>query len=136
MNLCTLVLPTFGALFFAQALSAATEPAPSHGTHGTHGTHGVYLENDLFGGTDLYYTSGVKISWSSADLQNLADSPYASPFLGLFNLLPYVNEKAYQKNLLFSLGQNIYTSEDTSTSELITIDWPYAGYVYLELGVV
>lgn len=130
MNLRTLVLPTFGALFFAQALSAATEPAPLHGTLG------VYLENDLFGGTDRYYTSGVKISWSSADLQNLADSPYASPFLGLFNLLPYINEKAYQKNLLFSLGQNIYTPEDTGTSELITNDRPYAGYLYLGLGVV
>jgi lipid A 3-O-deacylase len=89
----------------------------------------------MFGGTDRYYTSGAKISWSSPDLENLADSPFSRPFLGLFDLLPYINEKAYQKNLLFSIGQNIYTPEDTDTSSLITNDRPYAGYLYLGLGI-
>jgi hypothetical protein len=55
--------------------------------------------------------------------------------LGLFNLLPYINEKAYQKNLLFALGQNIYTPEDTDRKDLITSDRPYAGYLYLGVGV-
>ena len=105
------------------------EPPPSGGTLS------IYLENDLFAGTDRYYTSGAKISWSSADLENLADSPYSSPFLGVFRILPYINEKAYQKNLLFTLGQNIYTPNDTKTSALITNDRPYAGYLYLGVGV-
>jgi lipid A 3-O-deacylase len=114
---------------FVRASLAATESVPSRGSLG------IYLENDLFGGTDRYYTSGAKISWSSPDLENLADSPYASPFLGLFDLLPYINEKVYQKNLLFSLGQNIYTPEDTETASLVASDRPYAGYLYLGLGV-
>jgi lipid A 3-O-deacylase len=117
-----------GSMFFCTSLTA-TSAAPSSGAVG------IYLENDLFGGTDRYYTSGAKISWSSRDLANLADSPYSSPFLGLFDLLPYINEKAYQKNLLFSIGQNIYTPEDTDTPSLITDDRPYAGYLYIGLGV-
>ena len=100
------------------------------------GTFSIYFENDLFAGTDRQYTSGVKLGWSSADLENYSDSPYASPFLPLFNLLPYVNEKAYQKNLVFALGQNIYTPDDTEAYALVKGDRPYAGWLYLGAGVV
>lgn len=117
----------------APALLLGATPS---GSQPSHGTLGIYLENDAFGGTDRYYTSGAKISWSSADLENLADAPYSSPFLGLFNLLPYINDAAYQKNLLFALGQNIYTPDDTQTQTLIKNDRPYAGWLYLGVGVV
>lgn len=100
------------------------------------GTVTLYVENDAFADTDRDYTSGVKLSWSSADLDNLSDSPYASPFLPLFNILPYINERDYQKNLVFSLGQNIYTPENTEAYGLIEDDRPYAGWLYLGLGVV
>jgi lipid A 3-O-deacylase len=100
------------------------------------GTLGLYMENDLFGGTDEHYTSGFKLSWSSRDLEQLSDSRYASPLLPLFDILPYINEKNYQKNLVFSLGQNIYTPVDTDAYALIEDDRPYAGWLYLGIGVV
>ena len=100
------------------------------------GTLGLYMENDLFAGTDRYYTSGVKLSWSSPNLQSYSDSPYSSPFLPLFNIIPYINAKDYQKNLTFSLGQNIYTPNDTTQLGLIENDRPYAGWLYLSLGVI
>ena len=100
------------------------------------GTLSIYLENDLFAGTDRQYTSGVKVSWSSSDLASYSDSPYASPFLPLFNLLPYINEKDYQKNLVFALGQNIYTPDNTEAFEPVKGDRPYAGWLYLGVGVV
>jgi len=100
------------------------------------GTLGLYLENDLFAGTDEHYTSGFKLSWSSHDLEQFSDSRYANPLLPLFNILPYINEKNYQKNLVFALGQNIYTPVDTAAHELIKDDRPYAGWLYLGLGVV
>ena len=100
------------------------------------GTLGLYLENDLFANTDQHYTSGFKLSWTSHDLEQLSDSPYAHPFLPLFNILPYVNERDYQKNLAFALGQNIYTPVDTVTEELIENERPYAGWLYLGLGIV
>ncbi len=100
------------------------------------GTLGLYFENDLFSGTDQHYTSGLKLSWSSRDLEQLGDSPYANPLLPVFNLIPYINEKDYQKNLVFALGQNIYTPVDTDTAALISDDRPYAGWLYLGVGVV
>ena len=100
------------------------------------GTLSVYLENDLFAGTDRYYTSGVKLSWSSPDLDKYSDTPYANPLLPLFDLLPFINQEAYQKNLVFALGQNIYTPDNTETTALLTNDRPYAGWLYLGVGVV
>ena len=129
MRILGSLLSALTGISLIQVLAAAPTPEASRGTLG------IYLENDLFGGTDRYYTSGAKISWSSADLENLSDTPYSSPLLGLFNLLPYINETAYQKNLLFSLGQNIYTPDNTETTALITNDRPYAGYLYLGVGV-
>jgi hypothetical protein len=100
------------------------------------GTLGLYLENDLFTDTDEHYTSGFKLSWSSHDLEQFSDSRYANPLLPLFDILPYINEKEYQKNLVFSLGQNIYTPVNTDTNLLIQDDRPYAGWLYLGVGVV
>ncbi len=100
------------------------------------GTFGLFFENDLFSGTDEHYTSGVKLSWSSRNLEQLSDSPYANPLLPIFDLIPYINNKDHQKNLVFALGQNIYTPVDTETAVLITDDRPYAGWLYLGVGVV
>jgi len=106
------------------------------GTDISAGTFGLYMENDMYAGTDHYYTSGSKLTWSSPNLETLSDSPYASPFLPVFDLLPYINASDYQKNLVFALGQNIYTPDDTESSGLLDDDRPYAGWLYLGLGVV
>jgi len=100
------------------------------------GTIGAYMENDLFAGTDRYYTSGAKLSWTSSDLDRLSDSPYASPFLPLFQILPYINADEYQKNLIFSIGQNIYTPDNTEAYGPIPSDRPYAGWLYMGFGVI
>lgn len=99
------------------------------------GTFSTYFENDLFAGTDRYYTSGVKFGWSSSDLENFSDTPYASPLLPLINLLPYINEKDYQKNLLFTVGQNMYTPDNTEANNVVKGDRPYAGWLYMGVGV-
>ena len=111
-------------------------PAHGAGKDNAGGTLGIYFENDLFAGTDRYYTNGFKLSWSSYDLEKYSDSPYASPFLPLFNVLPYINDADYQKNLVFAFGQNIYTPANTEATELIKDDRPYAGWLYLGFGVV
>lgn len=66
----------------------------------------------------------------------MSDSPYANPLLPIFNIVPYINEKDYQKNLVFALGQNIYTPVDTDTAAVVQDDRPYAGWLYLGVGVV
>ena len=100
------------------------------------GTLSLYFENDVFTGTDRYYTNGVKIGWSSPDLANFSDSIYASPFLPLFNLVPFINRKEYQKNLVFAIGQNMYTPDNTEAYGPVRGDRPYAGWLYLGVGVV
>ena len=116
---------------------ALTHPTLSaSGKDDAGGTMGLYLENDLFSGTDQHYTSGIKLSWSSHDLAQYSDSRYANPLLPLFNVLPYINDKYYQKNLVFALGQNIYTPVNTDAYSLIQDDRPYAGWLYLGIGVV
>jgi len=128
----TLSLPRVLAL----SLAATSSIILGAGKDDAGGTLGFYLENDLFADTDQHYTSGVKISWSSRDLEQLSDSSYASPFLPVFNLLPYINAADYQKNLVCALGQNIYTPVNTNARGLIPDDRPYAGWLYLGLGVV
>lgn len=110
--------------------------ARAEGKDDAGGTLGLYLENDLFAGTDQHYTSGFKVSWSSRDLEQYSDSRYANPLLPVFDIIPYINEKNYQKNLVFALGQNIYTPVDTVSSALIQDDRPYVGWLYLGVGVV
>ncbi len=100
------------------------------------GTLSIYFENDLFTGTDRYYTNGVKLAWSSPDLANYSDSIYARPFLPLFNVLPYINRKEYQKNLVLAVGQNMYTPDNTEAFGPVKGDRPYAGWLYLGVGVV
>ena len=125
-------------LIYRGLLVTSTCLSASHGAgkDDAGGTLGLYLENDLFAGTDEHYTSGFKLSWSSHDLEQLSDSRYANPLLPLFDVLPYINEKDYQKNLVFALGQNIYTPVNTDAEELIYDDRPYAGWLYLGIGVV
>ena len=100
------------------------------------GTLSIYFENDLFTGTDRFYTNGVKLSWTSADLEKFADTPYASGLLPLIDRIPYINSPDYQKNLAFSIGQNIYTPDDTEATRALDNDRPYAGWLYLGLGFV
>ncbi len=100
------------------------------------GTMSIYFENDLFTGTDRFYTNGVKLSWSSADLEKFADTPYASGLLPLIDHIPFINSSSYQKNLAFSVGQNIYTPDDTESTERLENDRPYAGWLYLGLGFI
>src|SRR6478736_5153923 len=108
------ILPFFAGAGFALAPLVAVAQSPDTSGGGTFST---YFENDLFAGTDRYYTNGVKFSWSSTDLAKFSDTPYASPLLPLLNAIPFVNKPDYQKNLTFSIGQNIYTPDNSATSE-------------------
>ena len=109
---------------FLVFLVAATAPnltiAQDADTRGG-GSLSIYYENDLFAGTDHYYTNGVKLSWSSTDLAKFSDTPYASPLLPLLNVIPFVNNPEFQKNL---------------TKESIQRDRPYAGWLYAGVGIV
>ena len=121
--------------FLFSVLTLAEAGAQSPDARGG-GTLSIYFENDLFAGTDHYYTNGVKIGWSSTDLAKFSDTPWASPLLPLLDAIPFVNRTDFQKNLTLSLGQNIYTPNNTETPTPVHNDRPYAGWLYGGVGLV
>lgn len=94
------------------------------------GTFTLYFENDWFGGTDRHYTNGVKFSWLYSDLTTWGDQGWRKAFV---EKLPFINRPGSQKNLGFSLGQNIYTPQDQDAFVPDPADRPYGGWTYLEL---
>jgi lipid A 3-O-deacylase len=128
-NITALLFPGF-----VLSLLGAEVPSEDHPKSG--GTFSLYFENDSIAGTDRNYTSGVKFGWSSADLSKFSDTPAAKPFLPVLDVAPFINAPAFQKNLVLAIGQNIYTPNDTQSTTLITADRPYAGWLYLGVGVV
>jgi lipid A 3-O-deacylase len=86
-------------------LSAAAVPCPAQ----NRGALSFHLENDVFAGTDRYYTSGVKLTW-------------ISPFLS-------------RDAISVSVGQNIYTPYEIEREDLIENDRPYAGISYFSLAL-
>ena len=104
------------------------------------GVRSFYLENDLFHKTDRNYTSGVKLTWVSPDIEHFSqaeclpgwaktmDEKIRHLAAGLFT------SEARQRNIAASIGQEIYTPGDRRRSDLIREDRPYAGWLYLGLS--
>ncbi|MBW1680470.1 MAG: lipid A deacylase LpxR family protein [Deltaproteobacteria bacterium] len=96
----------------------------------------LYVENDVFAGTDRGYTNGTKVSWISQDL-----SPYWQNVRlpgwghGLIEKLPFINTPGEVRNVSLSVGQNMYTPEDLRRDDLIPDDRPYAGITYMSVGL-
>ena len=97
------------------------------------GVFTIYFENDWFGGTDENYSNGVKLSWLSDDLTDWGQTGWRHSFL---SALPFVNRPGTQKNFGFSLGQNMYTPQDTDASVPDPTDRPYAGWSYVEFSFI
>ena len=99
------------------------------------GTFSFYFENDLFADTDYGYTNGIKLSWISEDLTAYMKSDSLPDWsLPIISRLPFINEQGLQRNVGFSIGQNIYTPGDISSGSLIEDDRPYAGWTYFGIG--
>lgn len=93
-----------------------------------------YLENDIVGNTDEHYTSALKLMWISKDLNN-DENGLPGPAGWLADRFPGVDRRNFLHNWSLSLGQNIYTPEDTQKEGLIEDDRPYAGWTYFSLGL-
>jgi len=121
--LAVLVLPT--AAVQAQGLD------PNH-----YGTLSVYFENDLFGDTDENYTNGARISWTSPALRKFGDDPTIGEMAGYFDDMPWTGNSDYERNVAISLGQSMYTPSDTRNPNLVKDQRPYAGWLYVGMGLI
>ena len=88
----------------------------------------LQLENDLFASTeDRFYTHGTEVSYASVE-------PPPEFLDMLTEKLPFYH-KGPQGIHGFSIGQKIFTPEDIEEPGLIENDRPYAGWLYLDVGI-
>jgi hypothetical protein len=128
-TLCLGALLATGPGVFAQAIDTSVSTARARTTP----VFTIYYENDVFNGTDVHYTNGVKLSWLSADLVGWGQTGWRQ---SLVEALPFVNRRDGQKNFGLAFGQSIYTPRDNATHTPDPVDRPYAGWTYLEMAFV
>jgi lipid A 3-O-deacylase len=96
----------------------------------------IQFENDFFGGgTDRHFSHGTRVECLTGPIQWMTDAA---------DKLPWFRSERARNNpedelkarASFSLGQNIYTPEDTAAIQLVTEDRPYAGWLYMGFGLV
>lgn len=97
------------------------------------GVYNFYYENDLFAGTDNNYTNGIKLSWVSTNLGDYIHDPCLPQWIRELNRFserlqpgPYAS-----RNMVVSLGQEMYTPTDKDRRDVIPDDRPYAGWLYM-----
>lgn len=96
----------------------------------------IQFENDFFGGgTDRHFSHGTRIECLTPALQVITDVADKLPWFKTEEARSG-DRNELEARVSFSLGQNIYTPEDTAASQLITDDRPYAGWLYLGFGLV
>lgn len=95
------------------------------------GSLSLYTENDkYFAGTDRNYTNGFKLTALTTDLRDFESSEVPAPLREIANRLePFLPKNAAPK-IGLSIGQNIYTPEDTQTTAPQPLDRPYAAWLY------
>lgn len=94
----------------------------------------VYWENDTFVGTDADYTNGFKLTLSTPYKTGQTQDHLPAWSYPIINLLPFVSDPATPRAVSVSIGQDIYTPEDTDRSDIIEDERPYAGITYLSTG--
>jgi lipid A 3-O-deacylase len=96
------------------------------------GSMSLYSENDkYFAGTDQYYTNGAKLSFLSTNLRDFTGDSVPFPVRQVARLLNPLVPADRDYKLGLSLGQNIYTPVDTSTTESVPTDRPYSAWLYV-----
>ncbi len=114
-----------GGVALAFALSL---PANAQTTSAETGTLSILFENDIFYNTDRDYTNGVAIAWTTAP----AETPDFA--IDLARDVPFFAQSG-EVRTTYAIGQNIYTPSNLHLVDPPTTDRPYAGFLYLSMGV-
>ena len=110
-------------------------------------TFNFLAENDLWGsGSDKHFTHGTRLSFveskeKAKDTQSCTLEQREKESGGLDFIRNIVDsmrdEKSSKTNQVsFILGQNIFTPEDISNPNLVVNDRPYAGWLYVGIGLI
>lgn len=127
------------AALLASVVSAAAQRVPIDTTPDPDEKRSIItfqVENDVFnriGKSDRDYTNGLRIGWLSPALPDLPDGIAA-----LTNFPTFFGEgpvSSVTRRVGVSIGQNIYTPQDTNSSVPIYNDRPYAGWLYASVAL-
>jgi len=124
------------ALITAPALAADT--CPQGRLRAFPPTVNFRIDNDLFGGQQLDegYSNGALITLVSPNLRDYTDDPclpaaarWANQYLRWLH-----RDNFEQQNMIFSIGQALFTPTDRSRYDLIVEDRPYAAVLVVNFG--
>jgi hypothetical protein len=122
--------PVVAALLAGTAALCGLQPALADDSGDTRsGALSIQFENDIFFNTDQHYTNGVQLNYTTAPqdtprwLENFAHD------LPLFSDTGEVRTN-------FQIGQDIFTPRRTGLVVPDPNDRPYAGYLYIGMGVL
>ncbi|MEI9991021.1 MAG: lipid A deacylase LpxR family protein [Rhizomicrobium sp.] len=93
------------------------------------GALSIQFENDIFFNTDQHYTNGVALNYTTAPQDTpdwLANFAHHLPFF----------ERTGEVRTSYALGQDIFTPRRTGLLVPDPTDRPYAGYLYVGLGIL
>jgi hypothetical protein len=111
------------------ALAASSAASTAWGEEAPRpGILSLVVENDLFYDTDRSYTSGIALIW--------VPTGGAAPdwALRIAHWLPWFPEEGHVRHG-YTLGQNMYTPRDITLADPPLDDRPYAGWLYLTIGL-
>lgn len=89
----------------------------------------ITLENDYFVSTDRNYTNGVRAAYVSAPKETRGVSGFIADRI-------LRADEHYGMRVSWALGQSIFTPEDFEERQPLPDQHPYAGWLYLEHGVI
>ena len=104
----------------------------------TRATVNVRIDNDMFGGMgqDQGYSNGFLVSAVSPNLADYTDDPcLPRPARRLNRHLAWLQPDGFdEQNMIFGVGQLLYTPTDRNRTDLIADDRPYAAALLLSFG--
>ncbi|MFH1497370.1 MAG: lipid A deacylase LpxR family protein [Verrucomicrobiota bacterium] len=119
------------AILGALPLAASAEPTPADDDRLHFGSLSIYTENDkFFAGTDRNYTNGFKLTALTTDLRDFEADEVPAPLRAIANRLEPLLPKDAAPKIGLSIGQNIYTPENTQLTTAQPADRPYAAWLY------
>jgi lipid A 3-O-deacylase len=110
-------------------------------------TFNFLAENDLWGsGSDKHFTHGTRLSFVESR-EEVGDAQSCTPqqreiesggldFIRNIFGPTWKDSSTQTSHVSFILGQNIFTPEDITNPNLIVNDRPYAGWLYVGIGLI
>ncbi len=122
----------------AHAASNAADTCTGSALHDHPPAVNFRVDNDLFGGRhqDQGYTNGALLTLVSPNLVDYTNDPcLPAPARWINRHLERLQPGGYeQQNMIFSVGQGLFTPTDRERSDLIEDDRPYAAVLLVNFG--